>query len=95
MRGDIFERIKEYSKHTKQTDYVFVDNETGDQLAKEVYYKLWAEMMQKAGLQDRDKLTWYSCRHTYATFRLLHSKDLDVFTLAKNMSFPRKFVFQG
>lgn len=92
MRGDIFERIREYSKHTKQTDYVFVDNETGEQLAKEVYYKLWAEMMLKAGLQDRDKLTWYSCRHTYATFRLLHSKDLDVFTLAKNMGTSVKFI---
>lgn len=92
MRGDLFERIKEYSKHTKPADYVFVDNDTGEQLAKEVYYKLWKEIMQKAGLQDRDKLTWYSTRHTYATFRLLHAKDLDVFTLAKNMGTSVKFI---
>lgn len=92
MRGDIFDRIKEYSKHTKPADFVFVDNETGEQLAKTVYYKLWKEMMSKAGLQDRAMLTWYSCRHTYATFRLLHSKDLDVFTLAKNMGTSVKFI---
>lgn len=92
MRGDFFERIKEYSKHTKPTDYVFADNETGEQLAKEIYYKLWKELMQRAELQDRDKLTWYSLRHTYATFRLLFAKDLDVFTLSKNMGTSVKFI---
>lgn len=92
MRGDFFDRIKEYSKHKKPSDYVFVDNETGGQLRKETYYKLWKELMQHAGLQDRDKLTWYSTRHTYATFRLLNAEGLDVFTLAKNMGTSVKFI---
>lgn len=92
MRGDIFERIKEYSKHKKSTDYVFADNETGEQLPKAVYYKLWKELMLRANLQDREKLTWYSTRHTYATFRLLKAEGLDVFTLAKNMGTSVKFI---
>ncbi len=92
MRGDIFERIKDYSKFTGKDDYVFVDNVSGGQLNKTIYYRLWAEIKQKSGLDDRDKLTWYSCRHTYATFRLLNSKDLDVFTLAKNMGTSVKFI---
>jgi integrase len=94
MRGDFFERIKEYSNHKKPTDYVFADNEseTGEQLPKKVYYKLWQELMGKAGLQSREKLTWYSLRHTYATFRLLHGKDLDIFTLSKNLGTSVKFI---
>ena len=85
MRGDIFERIKGYSKHTKPTDYVFADNDSGDQLPRMVYYHLWKEIREKAGLQDRPMLTWYSCRHFYATMRLLHSTNLDIFTIAVNM----------
>jgi len=94
MRGDFFDRIKEYAKHKKPTDYVFADNEseTGEQLPKKIYYSLWHELMDRAGLHERDKLTWYSLRHTYATFRLLNGKDLDVFTLAKNMGTSVKFI---
>jgi len=92
MRGDIFLRIKEYSRHTKPNDFVFVDNESGDELPKKVYYKLWGELMEKVGLDEREHLTWYSLRHTYATFRLLNSRDLDVFTLAKNMGTSVKFI---
>ena len=94
MRGDFFQRIKEYSKFIKPSDYVFVNNEseTGDQLQREVYYKLWDELMTRAGLQDREKLTWYSLRHSYATFRLLNGKGLDVFILSKNMGTSVKFI---
>lgn len=92
MRGDFFERIREYSKYKSPSDYVFVDNESGEQLAKKVYYKLWHELLEKAGLQDREKLTWYSLRHSYATFRLLNAKDLDIFTLSKNMGTSVKFI---
>lgn len=92
MRGDVFERIKEYSQWTKAGDYVFVNNQTGEQLERKHYYELWDEIKKRAELADRNKLTWYSCRHTYATFRLLYADGLDIFTLAKNMGTSVKFI---
>jgi hypothetical protein len=63
---------------------VFVDNETGEQLGKKVYYRLWDELMERTGLKNAPKkLTYYSLRHTYCTFRLM--AGVDVFLLARNM----------
>ena len=92
MRGDVFDRIKEYSQWTKSGDYVFVNNTTGEQLERKHYYELWGELKKRSGLSDREKLTWYSCRHSYATFRLLYADGLDIFTLAKNMGTSVKFI---
>jgi integrase len=82
-RGEIFERIKGYSKHIKKDDWIFVNNETGEQLHKKVYYKHWADLMNHCGLSDSNKkLSYYSLRHTYITFRLL--AGVDVFMLSEN-----------
>ncbi|NBX66828.1 MAG: hypothetical protein EBQ96_07525 [Proteobacteria bacterium] len=82
-RGDIFERIKNYSKHTKSSDWVFCDNETGEQLHKKVYYKLWADLLKECGLSETSKnISFYSLRHTYITFRLL--SGVSPFMLAEN-----------
>jgi site-specific recombinase XerD len=59
-------------------------------LPKEVYYSLWKDLLKRAELHERDKLTWYSLRHTYATFRLLNG--LSVFVLAKNLGTSVKFI---
>lgn len=82
-RGDIFNRIKGYSKHTKKDDWIFVDNETGEQIHKKVYYKQWHLLMKECGLDDSNKnLSYYSLRHTYITFRLLEGTN--VFFLSEN-----------
>ena len=82
-RGDIFERIKGYSKHKKADDWIFADNETGEQLGKKAYYKHWHNLLKNCGLSETGKtLTYYSLRHTYITFRLLAGTD--VFMLSEN-----------
>ncbi|MGB4107660.1 MAG: tyrosine-type recombinase/integrase [Alphaproteobacteria bacterium] len=84
QRGDVFDRIKKLSKFTKPNDWVFVDNETGDQIHKKVYYKQWPLLLKESKLSDSNKnLTYYSLRHTYITFRLI--AETNIFFLAKNV----------
>lgn len=90
-RGDVFDRIKKYSKHTKRDDWVFVDNETGEPIHKKVYYKQWGLLMHECGLFDTNKtLTYYSLRHTYITFRLL--AETNAFFLAQNVGTSLKMI---
>jgi len=70
-RGDVLQRIKTYSNYTKSNDFIFVDNVSGNQLAKDYYYRAWNFMRKQTGLNDGDKdITFYNLRHTYATWRL-------------------------
>lgn len=90
-RGDIFERIKRYSKHTKHDDWVFVDNDTGEQIQKKVYYKQWKILMDECGLSESNKkITYYSLRHTYITFRLL--AETNAFFLAQNVGTSLRMI---
>jgi integrase len=86
-RGDIFRSIKKHSNFTQPSDYVFVDNfsETGDQLHKDRYYRLWNEMLDNTGLQETttDNISFYNLRHFYATQRLYAGTD--PYSLAKSM----------
>jgi hypothetical protein len=68
-RGDVFDRIKSYSNFTKPNDFVFVDNETGKQISRLVYYK------------HRTDTTFYCFRDRYASWRLM--AGVDVFLLSK------------
>ena len=71
LRGDVLERIKSYSKYTKPNDFVFVDNNSGNQLTKDYYYRAWKFMMKNTGLDMGVKeITFYNLRHSYATWRL-------------------------
>ena len=71
MRGDVFDRIKEYSKYTHHSDYVFVDNNSGNQLERTQYYRFWNVVMKGTGLdKGAKKITYYNLRRTYATWRL-------------------------
>jgi integrase len=89
--GGLLERIRRYSKFTGRGDWVFVDNETGEQLERKVYYRLWDELLLRAGLKDTTKrLTFYSLRHTYCTMRLM--AGVDVFLLARNMGTSVKYI---
>ena len=90
-QGGFFERIRRYSNFTGRGDWVFVDNETGEQLGRKVYYRLWDELLVRAGLKDTTKrLTYYSLRHTYCTMRLM--AGVSVFLLARNMGTSVKYI---
>lgn len=70
--GAYFERIRSYSRHASQEDYVFVDNESGGQLSKKLYYKYWQELMKGAEIEiERRNLTYYSLRHFGITARMV------------------------
>ena len=91
MRGDVLERIKSYSNYTHHNDYVFVDNNSGNQLSKYTYYRAWKVMMKGTGL-DRGwkKITFYNLRHTYATFRLY--AGVDSRSLCENLGCGLRFL---
>ena len=83
-RGDILEKIKRFSKHTKQEDLIFTDNETGEAIVKDTYYKYWKLIMTDTKLINHiETPVFYSLRHTYATWKL-HA-GVDVFTLSELM----------
>jgi len=76
LRGDVLDRIKSYSNYTKANDFVFVDNVSGNQLAKDYYYRSFQVMKKMCGLDDWDKqISFYNLRHFYATMRLYAGVD--------------------
>ncbi len=82
--GEYFKRVKKISKFTGMNDWIFVDNNTGEQLGTTTLYRLWKEIIDNTSLRDRiQKYTYYCLRHTYCTFRLM--SNTDVFLLSKNM----------
>ena len=71
MRGDVLERIKSYSKYTSPNDFVFVDNNSGNELSRDHYYRSWKFMLKNTGLDmGMKEITFYNLRHSYATWRL-------------------------
>jgi integrase len=92
MRGDIFKRIKEYSRHTHQQDYVFADYDTGEAISRKTLYRLWDVIREESGLSEfPEDYSYYSLRHTYATYRL-QLGNVDVFTLSKVMGCSVKYI---
>jgi integrase len=92
-RPELIQSIKKISAHTGQNDFVFVDNDTGEPIKKDVYYKLWNYMLEQTGVcKEGKQIVYYSLRHFYATMRL-YSK-VDVFTLSKNMGCSVGFIEQ-
>lgn len=91
-RGDILKRLKRISKYTKPSDWVFVNNRTGEPIVKDTYYKYWNQMIKDTGLDKTSskQYCFYALRHTYATWRLY--SGVHVFTLAKNMGCSVKFI---
>ena len=82
--GEYFRNVKKISRFKKENDWVFVDNKTGEQLSKNVLYRLWDELILNTSMKDTGKnLTYYSLRHTYCTYRLLSGTD--IYLLSKNM----------
>ncbi len=93
MRGDVIERIKSYSNSTHHNDYIFVDNNSGNQLSKDTYYRAWKVMMKGTGLDKGwKKITFYNLRHMYATFRLY--AGVDSRSLCENLGCGLNFLEQ-
>ena len=92
MRGDIFQRIKTYSNHTHQQDYVFADRDTGEAISRKTLYRLWGIIRKESGIGDFvEDYSYYSLRHTFATYRLQFG-NVDVFTLSKVMGCSVKYI---
>lgn len=90
-RGDVFDRLNKYSNYTKPNDFVFVDNDTGEQIMRDSYYKHWNYLVNVINLnENRQESTFYCLRHTYATWRLY--AHTDVFLLARNMGTSVKYI---
>ena len=89
MRGDIFKRIKKYSKYTHQMDYVFADFDTGEPVKRKLLYKMW-KMIMKDSPND---YSYYCLRHTFATYRLQFGR-IDIRTLAKIMGCSVRYIEQ-
>ena len=79
------------AKHTKGDDWIFVDNDSGEQIHKKVYYKQWDSLLKECGLKNTGKtLTYYSLRHSYITYRLING--VNAFFLAKNSGTSIKMI---
>ena len=65
LRGDVLERIRKYSKYTQPNDYVFVDNNSGNELGRDYYYRAWKFMLKNTGLDmSLKEITYYNLRHS-------------------------------
>ena len=76
-RGDVFNRIKDYSKFTKPRDFVFCDNDTGEPIFNERFYTDWRFLIRELGYK-KTKRDYGFCplRHAYCTYRLQWGVDI-------------------
>lgn len=83
-RGDVFERIKTYSKFTEKDDYVFSQFNKNNVIEKTKLYKVFNKLIDiiKSKNSDFDETkTLYCLRHLYITVRI-HSGE-SVWDIAK------------
>lgn len=83
-RGDVFQRIKTYSKHTEINDYVFSRFDKNDVFDKTRLYDFYNDLMKEVVAKhenfDTNK-TLYSLRHLFITMRIM--AGLNVYDIAK------------
>jgi integrase len=83
-RGDVFQRIKGYSKYTEQEDFVFSTYNKNEVLSKKRLYTLFNQLREivKTKHTDFDETkSLYSLRHFWITIRIL--AGLNVYDIAK------------
>jgi integrase len=86
--GQYFNRIRFYSKHTKNNDFVFCDNETGKPINRKVFYDLWKKILVLMGLEKTErKLSYYSLRHFGITMRRYAGVSFEDLSLLAGTSF--------
>jgi integrase len=86
--GQYFNRIRFYSKHTKNNDFVFCDNETGKSINRKVFYDLWKKILVLIGLEKTErKLSYYSLRHFGITMRRYAGVSFEDLSLLAGTSF--------
>jgi hypothetical protein len=86
--GQYFNRIRFYSKHTKTTDFVFCDNETGKPINRKVFYDLWKKILVLSGLEKTErKLSYYSLRHFGITMRRYAGVSFEDLSMLAGTSF--------
>lgn len=85
-RGDVFERIKTYSKHTEPEDFVFsrFEVDKNEVLDKTRLYDVFAELVAKVKEKSPDfddTKTLYCLRHLFITIRIM--AGINVYDIAK------------
>ena len=89
--GEVYKRIKSYSKYTKSNDLIFVNNESGNGIKKDIYYKIWNLMLRETGLEkERPKISYYGLRHMYVTLSLL--KNIPHKVIAQNVGTGLQYI---
>ena len=92
MRGDIFNRIKDYSEEMFSHDFVFRNYQSNEMISKKILYKYWEKIMVETGL-DKQPIppTYYTLRHTFISYRLMYG-NVNVFTLGKLVGTGIKYI---
>ena len=83
-RGDVFQRIKGYSKYTEREDFVFSTYDKNEVLSKKRLYTVFNQLREivKTKHNDFDETkSLYSLRHFWITIRIL--AGLNVYDIAK------------
>jgi integrase len=91
-QGEAFDKLAKLSRYTHPRDYVFADPSSGEPISKKKLYKMWSDTKEGAGLSEKEGVTLYSLRHTYATNRLL--SGVEIYTLSLNMGCSVAFIEQ-
>ncbi|MDC3273560.1 hypothetical protein OAU49_02810, partial [Alphaproteobacteria bacterium] len=91
-RGDIFKRIKSYSRDTLSHNFVFRKFESDELVSKKILYKYWEKIMMETGLCNEPvPPTYYTLRHTFISYRLMYG-NVNVFTLGKLVGTGIKYI---
>lgn len=89
--GGVYKRIRSYSKYTKPNDLVFVNNNSGNQITKESYYRIWRLMLKETEMENVEpRISYYGLRHMYVTLALL--KNIPHKVIAQNVGTGLKFI---
>lgn len=83
-RGDVFQRIRKYSKYTEREDHVFSRLDINDALDKTRLYDWWAALILLVKAKHKDfseDKTLYCLRHLFITMRIMAS--MNVYDIAK------------
>jgi integrase len=90
--GIILDLLKRISRFTKQEDFLFCNQNTGEPFSERIWSDSWNQIMQASGLHENPgrRFSFYSLRHTYATEQLRNKVPLQL--LASNMNTSTTYI---